>query len=99
MAQSYNLNANQIFRWRGLFREFDRVGGTGRFVPVVVEVAPGQERHAATMSPPSEGVVAEGQLAMGRMEIVLAGDRRAGAVAGDGGAGAAMIPVPSRVRV
>ena len=28
------------------------------------------------MSPPSENVVAEGQPATGRMEIVLAGDRR-----------------------
>ena len=76
VAQRYDLNANQIFRWRRLFRELDRVGGTGRFVPVVVEAAPGQEPDAATMSPPSESVVAEGVPASGRMEIVLAGNRR-----------------------
>ena len=76
VAQRYNLNANQIFRWRRLFREPERAGGTGRFVPVVVEVAPGQEPAAAAMSPPSESIVAEGQPATGRMEIVLAGGRR-----------------------
>ena len=76
VAQRYKLNANQIFRWRRLFRELDRVVGTGRFVPVVVEAAPGQGPHAATISPPSESVVMEGQPATGRMEIVLAGDRR-----------------------
>ena len=76
VAQRYNLNANQIFRWRRLFREPERAGVAGRFVPVVVEVAPGQEPDAATMSPPSESVVAESQAATGRMEIVLSGDRR-----------------------
>ena len=45
-------------------------------MPVVVEAAPDREPAAATMSPPSEGVVAEGQPATGRMEIVLSGDRR-----------------------
>ena len=76
VAQRYNLNANQIFGWRRLFRDLERAGGTGRFVPVVVEAAPGQEPDATTMSPPSESVVAEGQPATGRMEIVLAGGRR-----------------------
>ena len=76
VAQRYNRNANQIFRWRRLFREAERAGGAGRFVPVVVEAAPGQGPAAATMSLPSETVVAEGRPATGRMEIVLAGDRR-----------------------
>ena len=76
VAQRYNLNANQIFRWRRLFRELESAGVAGRFVPVVVEAAPGQEPDAATMSPPSESVVAAGQPATGRMEIVLPGDRR-----------------------
>ena len=76
VAQRYKLNANQIFRWRRLFREPERAGGAGRFVPVVVEAAPGQEPAAAAMSPPSESIVAEGQPATGRMEIVLAGGRR-----------------------
>ena len=76
VAQRYNLNANQIFRWRRLFREAERVGGTGRFVPVVVEGAPGQEAGAAAMSPQSDDDVAEGVPAAGRMEIVLAGGRR-----------------------
>ena len=75
VAQRYNLNANQIFRWR-LFRELERAGGAGRFVPVLVEAAPGQEPDAATMRPPSESVVAEGVPAAGRMEIVLPCDCR-----------------------
>ena len=57
VAQRYNLNANQIFSWWRLFRELERGAGAGRFVPVVVEAAPGQEPDAATMSPPSESVV------------------------------------------
>ena len=76
VAQRYNLNANQIFRWRRLFREPERAGVAGRFVPVVVEAAPSHEADAATMRPPSESVVAEGVPATGRMEIVLACDRR-----------------------
>ena len=46
VAQRYNLNANQIFRWRRLFREPERTGVAGRFVPVVVEAAPSQEPDA-----------------------------------------------------
>ena len=76
VAQRYNLNANQIFRWRRLFREPERVAGAGRFVPVVVEAAPGQEAVTATMGAPSEEVGAEDSPATGRMEIVLAGGRR-----------------------
>ena len=76
VARRYNVNANQVFKWRRLFRESEHAGGVGRFVPVVVEAAPGQEPDAATMSPPSESVVAAGQPATGRMEIVLACDRR-----------------------
>ena len=48
----------------------------GRFVPVVVEAAPGQEPDVAAMGPPFESVVAEGVPAAGRMEIVLPFDRR-----------------------
>ena len=76
VAQRYNLNANQVFKWRRQFREPERACVAGRFVPVVVEAAPGQEPAAAAMSPPSESIVAEGQPATGRMEIVLAGGRR-----------------------
>ena len=76
VAQRYNLNANQVFRWRRLFRESERAGVVGRFVPVVVEAAPSQEPAAAAMGPPSESVVAEGVPVAGRMEIVLSGDRR-----------------------
>ena len=76
VAQRYNLNANQIFRWRRLFREPERAAGAGRFVPVVVEAASGQEAGTATMPLPSESVVVEGVPVAGRMEIVLAGDRR-----------------------
>ena len=41
VAQRYNLNANQIFGWRRLFREPERTAGAGRYVPVVVRAAPG----------------------------------------------------------
>ena len=76
VAQRYNLNANQVFRWRRLFREPERAAGTGRFVPVVVGAVPGHEVGAATMHPPSDDPVAAGPPAPGRMEIVLAGGRR-----------------------
>ena len=76
VAQRYNLNANQVFRWRRLFRERESVAGTGRFVPVAGEIAPGREAAAATKSPPAESVVVGGEPATGRMEIVLSGDRR-----------------------
>ena len=77
VAQRYNLKPDQIFGWRRLFLEPERAGGTGQFVPVVVEAAPGQERDAAMTSPPSESVVAEGQPATGRMDIVISDNRRA----------------------
>ena len=76
VAQRYNLNANQVFKWRRLFREPALAAGIGRFVPVVVGSVPGHEACAATMHPPSEDAVAEGAPAMGLMEIVLAGERR-----------------------
>ena len=76
VAQRYNLNANQIFRWRRLFREPERAGVAGRFVPVVVEGAPSHEAGAATMSPQFDDDVAVGAPATGRMEIVLSGGRR-----------------------
>ena len=37
VAQRYNLNANQAFKWRRLFLEPEHAAGVGRFVPVVVE--------------------------------------------------------------
>ena len=61
VAQRYNLNANQEFKWWRLFRKSQPAVGAGRFVPVVVEGAQSHEAGAA---------------AMGRMEIVLSGDRR-----------------------
>ena len=76
VAQRYNLNANQVFKWRRLFRQPERASAAGQFVPAVVEAALGQEAGTAMISPPSESVVAEGPPATGRIEIVLAGDRR-----------------------
>ena len=76
VAQRYNLNANQVFRWRRLFRERARAAGTGRFVPVVVGETPGPEAGAAAMHSPSEDAVVAGSPGTGRMEIVLAGDHR-----------------------
>lgn len=63
VAQRYNVNANRIFRWRHLSREPVRAAGTGRFSPVVVEAAPGQQAGTAAKCPLSESVVAEGVLA------------------------------------
>ena len=97
VAQRYNLNANQVFRWRRLFREPAHTAGTGRFVPVVVGAATGPEVGAATMHPPSDDPVAEGPSVTGRMEIVLSDDRRVivdGAV--DGSALARVIAVLER---
>ena len=76
VAQRHNLNANQVFRWRRLFREPERAGGAGRFVPLVVEGAPSHEAGAAAMSPRADDDVAVGVPATGRIEIVLPGDRR-----------------------
>ena len=78
VAQRYNLNANQIFRWRRLFRVPERATETGRLVPVVVGAPPGHDvPAAATMHPPSEDVCRwTAAPATGRMEIVLAGERR-----------------------
>ena len=76
VAQRYNVNANQVFAWRRLFRAPARETGIAGFVPVVVGAAPGHEVGAATMHPPSDDPVAEGPPAAGRMEIVLAGGRR-----------------------
>ena len=76
VAERYNLNANQVFRWRRLFREPERAAGTGRYVPVVVRAVPDPEAGAGAMRPPSEDVAVEGAPATGRIEIVLAGDRR-----------------------
>ena len=71
VAQRYNLNANQVFRRRRLFREPERATGTGRYVPVVVRAAPGPEAGAGAMRPPSGDVAVEGAPATGRIEIVL----------------------------
>ena len=76
VAQRYNVNANQVFAWRRLFRAPARDTGIGGFVPVVVGAVPGREAGAATMHPPSDDPVAEVPPAPGRMEIVLAGGRR-----------------------
>lgn len=75
VAQCYNLDANQVFRWL-LLREPERAGGLGRFVPVVAEGAPGHEAGAAAMSPQSHDDVAVEAPASGRMEIVLPDDLR-----------------------
>ena len=40
VAKRYNLNANQVLKWRRLFRGPLLAGGTGRFVPVVAGAPP-----------------------------------------------------------
>ena len=60
VAQRYNLNANQNFRWRRLFRAPERAGGAGRFVPVVVEGAPSREAGAVAKSRQSDDDLAVG---------------------------------------
>ena len=76
VAQRYNLSANQVFRWRRLFRAPERAAGTGLYVPVVVRAAPGPEAGAGALRPPSKDIAVEGAPATGRIEIVLAGERR-----------------------
>ena len=76
VAQRYNLSANQVFRWRRLFRAPERAAGTGLYVPVVVRAVPDPEAGAGALRPPSEDVAVEGAPATGRIEIVLAGERR-----------------------
>ena len=66
VAQRYNLNANQIFRWRRLFREPEHAAGAGRFVPVVVEEASSHEAGAAALGPRSDDDVAMGAPVSGR---------------------------------
>ena len=58
VAQRYNLNANQVFKWRRLFRAPEPGTGAGRFVLVVVEGTAGHEAGAAAL-PPSEDVSVE----------------------------------------
>ena len=50
VAERYNLNANQMFKWRRLFRDPERAAGAGQFVPVVVEGVPSHEAGAVAMS-------------------------------------------------
>ena len=76
VARRYNVNANQVFTWRRPYREPARDAGAGRFVPVVVEATPEGEADASTPRPSSGDVVAAGDAAAGRIEIVLAGGRR-----------------------
>ena len=76
VARRYNLNANQIFRWRRLFREAEQVAGTGRFVPVVIEGAEDQEAATAATGILSEGAGAEESPTPGRIEVVLPGGFR-----------------------
>lgn len=74
VAQRYNLDANQMFKYRRLFREPERVVGAGRFVLVVVEGVPGQEAGAAAIGLRPDNDVAVGPPGIGRLEIALAGD-------------------------
>ena len=50
VAQRYNVNANQVFAWRRLFREPARDTGIDGFVPVVVGARrrPRPDRRPAT---------------------------------------------------
>ena len=76
VAQRYNLSANQVFRWRRLFRAPERAAGTGLYVPVVVRAVPDPEAGAGAMHPPSEDAVVDSSPATGRIEIVLPGGCR-----------------------
>ena len=74
VAQRYNLNANQVFKWRRLFRAPEPGTGAGRFVPVVAEGTAGHEAGAAAILPTSEDVSVEAAPAASCMEIVFSGD-------------------------
>ena len=72
VARRYNVNANQVFKWRRLYRELARDVGLGRFVPVVVKATPDGEVDGLAMCTSSGDSVAKGPAAAGRIEIVLA---------------------------
>ena len=76
VARRYNVNANQVFKWRQLYREAVGDAGAGRLVPVVVEATPEGEAGAARMRSSSGDAVVAGAAATGRIEIVLAGGSR-----------------------
>ena len=65
VARRYNFNANQVIKWRRLYRELARDVGP-----------PDGEVDGLAMCPSSGDVVADGAAARGRIEIVLAGGRR-----------------------
>ena len=71
LSQRYNLNANQLFGCRRLFREPEPAAEASRFVGT-----PGHEAGTAEMLPPSKDASAEAAPATGQMEIVLSGDHR-----------------------
>ena len=65
VARRYNLNANQVFKWRRRFYAPEPAAGAGRLVPVVVEGAPGDGVGAAALGPRSGDEVAVGAPASG----------------------------------
>ena len=52
VAQRYNLNANQVFKWRRLFREPARDAGSGGFVPVCQSAFNIDPQSACKIDPP-----------------------------------------------
>ena len=76
VARRYNVNANQVFNWRRLYREAACDVGPGRLVPVVVEATPDGAAGAATLRSSSVDAVVAGGAATGRIEIVLASGSR-----------------------
>ena len=53
VARRYNVNANQVFKWRRLYRELARDVGPGRFLPVVVDATSDGEVDGLAVCPSS----------------------------------------------
>ena len=76
VAQRYNLNANQVFKWRRLLASLSAPPAPAGFVQVVVQAATVPGAGPATICPTSDDSVVEGLPATGRMESVRAADHR-----------------------
>ena len=72
VARRYNVNANQMFKSRRLYRDLARDVGPGRFVPAVVEATPDGEVDGLAMCTSSGDSVSKGPAAADRIEFVLA---------------------------
>ena len=93
VARRYDVNANQVFAWRKRYRAGSTEPTALQLMPVTVT----PDRPTATV-PARANELIEIELA-GGYRVRIGNGVKASALAGAGRAGAAMIPVPSGVRV